>query len=729
MPSSESEEKTSGSEYEVTSGSECESDNSDLESCRSKSTSPVADQKVRNRKCKSELPTQKLATDFEPSRTSKRTEESGTKKKKKANDITLDSSVASLDLSINLKPVGPVLQNGKNEVLKTSKDGAKKYICFYCFKKREKTENPNIKIYFSKVVEHYESAHKDEDLIIELMKIPKEKIVLGQPLTENQKNRKKITESLNCIASFENNLQVTDVSNFALPRRAQEDSGNTVANYGNCFKCKKPLSLTSIHKHVRNCTGLSFKKKRSVKSSSRATMGNYHPIGTETARMIISKVNEDDILDQIRHDYAIFLWLNTEASKAEAAPQRHPKIRANLRRLGNFLKFIKMLNNDIEELSDVFHEDNYSHFIEACKLMGKADPTTKFFKSAATASDMSHLIKSVANVYHVELGAGQKQKREEIDAFLKKVTILWHSSIGNTIAESQAKNKRNKLITLPSQDDMARLIQYLEQEMIKAYNALKVKYTDEMYVKLSNSIESYLHVTNCRRAGEVEKLNLEDFNAIQLSGDDCRIQVRGKRMKPVPIIFKKQIYKYLQLLIKYRREAKIHKKNPYIFSNIHDVLKEYTFVSACSLMNKFSNLCGAENPETLRGTLFRMHLATTAEEKGINEQGVEKLSSFMGHTPRIHIQNYRQSVFKRDVSISNLVRETQTSKKNQNLLVDAAQEDESNVSIDAAQEDESNESIDVAENENNGNLMNCSISSGKIKIYTFNNNMNLIILI
>ena len=55
----------------------------------------MADQKVRNRKRKSELPTQKLATEFDLSRTSKRTEESGTKKKKKANDIALDNVTES----------------------------------------------------------------------------------------------------------------------------------------------------------------------------------------------------------------------------------------------------------------------------------------------------------------------------------------------------------------------------------------------------------------------------------------------------------------------------------------------------------------------------------------------------------------------------------------------------------------------------------------------------------
>ena len=392
-------------------------------------------------------------------------------KKKKKKQKTLERSIynstgnSSLDLSINIEPVGPVLQNKKHEILKTSKDGTKKNVCFYCFKESRKTNNPNMKVHFCRLVDHYESAHSEEDLIIQLMKIPKEKVALGQKKCPQQIEREKILEDLRNAGNSANNRVVTDVAKYVPSRRPHEE-GKTVGSQGECYKCKKSLSLKSLHKHVRKCTGLSYKHRHCVQSSSRATMGDYHEIATEEAINIISVINEDDILDEIRYDRAIFIWLNAEASKSEAAVQHHTKIRASLRRLGRLKQTIKTLNHEIEELSDIFHEDYYDDFIEAYKIMGNPDKITKFMNAPATASDMCSLIRNVGNVYHVMIGSNERKKREEIDNFLNKVKIMWHSSIGNTIAKTQAQAKRNKIVNLPTDDDILCLRKYLEKQMI-----------------------------------------------------------------------------------------------------------------------------------------------------------------------------------------------------------------------------------------------------------------------
>lgn len=88
-------------------------------------------------------------------------------------------------------------------------------------------------------------------------------------------------------------------------------------------------------------------------------------------------------------------------------------------------------------------------FIQACKIMGKPEGNSKCLGFSSTANKMSYSIKNVANVYNVMLGDKEERKRAEIDAFLKKVQVLWHSSISNTIAETQARIRRNKQIKLP----------------------------------------------------------------------------------------------------------------------------------------------------------------------------------------------------------------------------------------------------------------------------------------
>lgn len=107
--------------------------------------------------------------------------------------------------------------------------------------------------------------------------------------------------------------------------------------------------------------------------------------------------------------------------------------------------------------------------------------------------------------------------------------------------------------------------------MEEAYSILKISYSDDIYIRLRNAIVSHLHVTNCRRANEVEKLKFDDVNTLVMEGEDCRVEVRGKRTKPVPIIFNKNVYTYLNVLIENRLNAKISIDNPFIFSNIHDL--------------------------------------------------------------------------------------------------------------------------------------------------------------
>ena len=584
-------------------------------------------------------------------------------------------------------------------------------------------------MHYAKLPDHYESAHSNEKEIIELMKIPKTPVVLGQPKSSNQLKREAILEKLRNDGNHLNNLEATDVAHFIPARRPPEGSGKTVADKGSCYKCHKSLSLSSLHKHVRKCTNLSFKNRHEVRASSRATIGDYSSLATEGAIQIISKMREDDFLDEIRYDDAIFYWLNSEASKQQTR-KIHDKIRTSLKRLGKLKLQMRILSDEIDEFSDIFHEDHYDIFIEACKILGKQNPDDNYLQSASTAADMSFLIKNVATIYHVMIGKDQKEKREEIDAFLKKVSTLWHSSIGNTIAETQARNRRNKVVTLPTKDDISKLREFLEKEMATGYNSLRIRYSDASYIRLSNSIESYLHVTNCRRAGEIERLSIEDFNAIQASGNNYRIQVGGKRTKPVPIVFDRTVLKYLKLLISHRLNARISQKNPYVFSTIQDVSKHYKFFSACSLMTKFSELCGAEDPESLRGTLFHKQLATEGMKKGINERTVETLSTFMGHTPRIHIQNYRRSVIQKDVAMSDLVRVAQTSKTTsnekrilQNDVVESEQVHdmsiEQDLSIELDQKTEPDQSADESidhdqhQDENDQNASNHSISSGK----------------
>lgn len=60
-------------------------------------------------------------------------------------------------------------------------------------------------------------------------------------------------------------------------------------------------------------------------------------------------------------------------------------------------------------------------------------------------------------------------------------------------------------------------------------------------------------------------------------------------------------------------------------------------------------LCGAENPESLRGTKLRKHIATTCIKLNLEDQEVNHLANFMGHNEKIHRDIYRQPLVSREI--------------------------------------------------------------------------------
>lgn len=174
-------------------------------------------------------------------------------------------------------------------------------------------------------------------------------------------------------------------------------------------------------------------------------MGNYHKITNEGAIKIIPKIKDSEICYEIRHDRTVFLWLNAEGTKTKTVRHHHDSIRVNLRRMGPLKQQMKLITN----------------IIEAVRIMGKPDPKTGRLNSSSTTNDMFNLINSVASIYNLMLGSKQEDERRTVEAFVKKVKRLYHSSIGNTIAETQAMDRRNKLVKLPTEDD----IEYLKTHL------------------------------------------------------------------------------------------------------------------------------------------------------------------------------------------------------------------------------------------------------------------------
>lgn len=66
-------------------------------------------------------------------------------------------------------------------------------------------------------------------------------------------------------------------------------------------------------------------------------------------------------------------------------------------------------------------------------------------------------------------------------------------------------------------------------------------------------------------------------------------------------------------------------------------------------MRKYSVDCGARNPNLLRATLLRKHVATKSAQMNLDSNNVETLQNFSGHADKIHKEYYRQPIVNRDI--------------------------------------------------------------------------------
>ncbi|XP_058974471.1 uncharacterized protein LOC131800790 [Musca domestica] len=173
-----------------------------------------------------------------------------------------------------------------------------------------------------------------------------------------------------------------------------------------------------------------------------------------------------------------------------------------------------------------------------------------------------------------------------------------------------------------------------------------------------------LQVFNRRRAGEIERITIENYNKKETITDNIeagfidnisnqsfefakqyvRITLRGKLGRTVSILLDPLSRKAVDLILKHRNSAGIPKSNHYIFSapGSSGISKKY--IRACPLLRKFALECGATIPHTLRGNKLRKHIATYTALLNVEEATVDKLANFLGHHKDIHKSIYRVSV-------------------------------------------------------------------------------------
>ncbi|XP_045478739.1 uncharacterized protein LOC123683842 [Harmonia axyridis] len=238
------------------------------------------------------------------------------------------------------------------------------------------------------------------------------------------------------------------------------------------------------------------------------------------------------------------------------------------------------------------------------------------------------------------------------------ITHHWCNDVSSLANKVLNEIKVSKPKILPVTEDVKVLNDFIMNKAQEAYDNLEndINSTSD-YKVLIECILVQVMIFNRKRVGGVQFLEIKSYQAEttiinQKEMMDAltdhekticsafkRVVVFGKGSKPVPLLFTKLIQRYIQIILRVRDETDIvPKSNPYLFANPNCADR---WVSGPSVIRKYAYMCGAKNPETLTSTRFRKQIATILQIMNFEDDEMQQIATFMGHTEKTLREFYR----------------------------------------------------------------------------------------
>jgi len=298
------------------------------------------------------------------------------------------------------------------------------------------------------------------------------------------------------------------------------------------------------------------------------------------------------------------------------------------------------------------------------KVVAGYDAQSHEYKAPSVDIHLGHdLRKCEFTLESSAVQAGDLTTMHKAQAFVKLITDEWNYEIAGGARRELQTQKFNQPNLLPLTSDVVKLTTYLKDSV--AENLAVVKSCDEdvrfsaAFRTLSDAILLQLILFNRRRQGEVSKVTVDCYNKHARKVTHCediknslspleqhllkfytRIEIPGKRSNYVPLLMTDDQTRALSFITnaEYRQRAGIHQSNTFVFplgkrslshTRGHDALRH------------FSSCCDAENPDNLRSSRLRKHIATMSQILNLRNNELDQLAQFMRHDVHVHRQYYR----------------------------------------------------------------------------------------
>jgi len=120
-----------------------------------------------------------------------------------------------------------------------------------------------------------------------------------------------------------------------------------------------------------------------------------------------------------------------------------------------------------------------------------------------------------------------------------------------------------------------------------------------------------------------------------------RVEIPGKRNNCVPVLMTDDQTHALSFITnaEYRQRAGIHNSNTFEFALGRGSLSH---TRGHDVLRNFSSCCDAENPENLRSSRLRKHIATTSQMLNLKNHVLDQVAQILGHDVRVHYEGIKK---------------------------------------------------------------------------------------
>ncbi|XP_077094610.1 uncharacterized protein LOC143746582 isoform X1 [Siphateles boraxobius] len=417
------------------------------------------------------------------------------------------------------------------------------------------------------------------------------------------------------------------------------------------MQCSRGLNSGDMRSHVENGKR---KGKRVQKSSS-----HLLPLKSgQGVQKIIHSMQQDHVTSHIRSDEMICAYGDALFAKKGREESQHRYIAQKLRELGRFMLAAKEIDKHAKTLKDVCDPAKFRLAIEAARHVSNYDVNKNEYGKPSTAVKIGFSLKGATEAWigHCLMDSDVKTEKKA-KKFKELLENSWSIHVSTNAHSSLEQRRWGKEDTVPLTEDVITLQNYLRKVEDEAKAELTERVSATAYRKLSESLLAQIIVFNKKREGEASRLTLETYLKAdtgpvnkdiyetlspvekQMSHRLTRLVTRGKRGRKVPILLIERTKASLDFLIEKRREVGILEENPFLFARPSTT----TNLRGCDCLRRYAEESKAKNPELLRSTKLRKHVATLCQLLDLSNQELEQVARFMGHDIRVHCEYYRQT--------------------------------------------------------------------------------------